>query len=148
MKLTFNNPFTLETDDGDYSGTYADLTKKQTKAFTKKFKELNEKVSSIVEIEGQIRDARDLRAIYKAKSQAKELIHAIDSLSLLHDELHSLSEGINQKAETETIYKERVKISLSGEDTAVIMQLGEDYGFEVLHRSIMSDIAEKAKKKD
>ena len=39
MKLTFKDDFTIEHEDNSYSGVFSELTRKQVKAFNKKYKD-------------------------------------------------------------------------------------------------------------
>ena len=90
MKLTFKHDFTIETDDRDYKGTFADLTRKQIKAFEKKFKD--------------------------SKLSDDELI------------------------------KERLILSVEGDDKEEILALGETYNYKSIFDTIIQDINERKAK--
>lgn len=91
MKLILEDDFTIEYNDEVLKGTLKNVTRKQTKALEKKFK-----------------DSKD---------------------------------------DDDAIFKERLEMSLFGDDKDKIMAIGEEYNYKIIFETIIKDIAEKRKKK-
>ncbi len=91
MKLILEDDFTLEYNDEVLKGTLKNVTRKQTKALEKKFKD--------------------------------------------------------NKDDDDAIFKERLEMSLFGDDKDKIMAIGEEYNYKIIFETIIKDIAEKREKK-
>ncbi len=91
MKLSFQDEFTIEHEDNSYKGIFSELTRKQTKAFNKKYKD-------------------------------------------------------NKSLEDDSIFKERLEISITSDDKEAIMALGETYNYKAIFDTIIRSIAELKEK--
>jgi len=140
MKLNITEPFELTVGEDTYEGEFAELTKKQSKSIDKDtpkdtIKENNKVAKKIERIERKIENAKNLDDSKLIKSLYSQL-----------DKLEDIQESLLDKIESysiEDMYKQRMTLSLSGDDKDAIMTLGETYGYQKVFDTIIRDIRER-----
>jgi len=125
MKLELSHYFELEVGDDKFKGYFKDLTKKQKKELDK-----------LIPMD----DFKRMKKLTRKLKTANE-----DEAAKIEEEIDALEEKLSAH-DTDGIYKERLKLSISGDDRDDILKVGEEYGYERVLDTIISDIAQRREK--
>ena len=144
MKFTFIEDFTLEVGDTVVlKGTFKELSKSEMKEQKAKQKELLDMSKEATKLSSRL-------TFLEQKKNIKEKLGDWKSVEATLEEIHTLTNDINEKLRVlnegdreEEIYKSRLEMSLGGEQVSNIMDLGEEYGYKRVFDTIQKDIEEK-----
>lgn len=136
MKLKLNESFTLEVGDEILKGALVSLTKKQLKTINK--------LSPTKQIKQAQRLSKHIDRL-KSIAEVKADIDYLVDIQVNEEELEALNDEI-ESHDIEDIYKERMNISITGEDKKRIMEIGEMYGYKKVFNTILEDIEEQNEK--
>ena len=141
-KLIFEKAFELEVQDKIYTGVLKDLDKSQKKSFDKKIQqnktkaeELNKLVKRIKKLQRNIQVAEKQENWDKVETLENDLDHVELQAEKLTDEL-------NDNNITESIFKERIVISVISDDKDEILSIGEQYGYQNVFNTIIKSTQE------
>jgi len=125
MKLKLEHEFELTVGDDTFKGLFVDLTKKETKKL--------DKYSPTDELKKA------------TKLQRKIKVASDKDKAILENELDELLEAIDAY-DTEELYKQRLILSLKGDDKDAVLAVGERYGYNRVFDTIIEDISERKAK--
>ncbi len=78
----------------------------------------------------------------------KDLILHGEFLELTRKQIKSFDKKYKGKEtdESDTIFKERLELSIVSDDKAAIMAIGEEFNYKIIFETILKDIADKKQK--
>ena len=145
MKLIFEEEFTLEVGEDKYTGTIRDLTKKERAENKKKqdkplslIAKANKLATSIERLEKRI----EIKEKLGEWSESEKLLIQIEKKK---DDLEKSNIELEGNNFSDEIFKDRLEVSLSGDDKQKILDIGEEYGYQLVFETIQKDIIEKKK---
>ena len=143
-KLIIAHEFSIETEDNTYTGTLSDLSKKQKK-------ELKTKTAS------ETKNSKELQKVFKKLDNIKAMFELADKAdkyedaikyqkekAALEDKLEKLIDSVGEN-DTESVYKVILEMSMKSDNKAEIIELAEEFGYELIFKTIDGDIAERKK---
>lgn len=139
MKLILKEPFTLEVGEDTYSGELVSLTKKQLAKINKISP--NKDIKEVQKLSKRVESIREQYPFLKEDEKLNNLLFIED----IEAKIEALN-GIIEAFDIEDIYKERMNISIMGEDKKALMELGEMYGYKKVFSTILEDIKERNEK--
>jgi len=145
MKLVFIEEFELEVGEESYKGTLRDLTKKERKDNEKKQKkalDLIKKSDKLVKEINSLNSRKEIKEKLNEWSECEKLLLEVDEK---HNELEETNSQLENKNFNEDVFKDRLELSLGGDDKKTIMEIGEEYGYQKVFETIQKDIMEKKK---
>ena len=146
MKLTFKKPFSLELDETTLEADFNELTKKQLKELDKKNQVTNRLISKNQRLLRDLDDAKAALEMSKNTNNMPLFEENRQKILKLEREIDDIDFTAIQD-NTEKLYFERLKLSISGGDAEAILDLAKQYSAKMIFDTIIEDIQERAKKK-
>jgi len=146
MRLEIIKDFTLEVGNDSYKGTFKDLTKKQEKEVSKKFEKAKKQTGSLEKL------FKEIKRVEKRLAREEETgnFQKIDELEVKIEKLEAEAEKLNTSLEAddliESMFEERLNLSVGGEDKEAILKVAEEYGYYRVFQTIIEDIRERDEK--